>query len=126
MPISVCQRENGATHLQIVTDKECSNYKEQLESFLNPTYNNPFHLLDEENIKPLHKLVLSNGNVVYSTHNSVIDLFHDLSTNSNTHTNLLQNNQMSNNELDNFNTYLSVTPAINKTKLANSKKLAKL
>ena len=121
MPISVCQHENGGTHFQIVPHKRYPHHNKQLDTFLMNIKTNPFYVLDENNNKPLHKLTLSNGNVVYSTHTSIMDLINDISPKNNTHDNIDQFHHS--NKLHKRNNYHRIKPAIMKPKLTHKKTL---
>ena len=89
MPIKVHRQENGQADFQIVTGTRKTDHHNQLHSLLSYHYNNPYHALDEENTKPLHKLKLPNGNIVYSTLDSIQALTEAISQNSYLSTNLV-------------------------------------
>ena len=120
MPISVCRQQNGATHIKVVTKIGHLNHKNQIDSFYASTHNNPFHLLDEENAKPLHKLLLSNGNIVYSTHKSITDLIKALTNDH--HTILAPKNNLNFQNLGKVHSKTSPKSTNTKQESTNNKK----
>ena len=116
MPISVCRQQNGETQFNLVTKNGHPNHKTQLKSLHSSILNNPYHLLDEENSKPLHKLVLPNGNVVYSTHKSTSDLVKALHNNN---TNLAQKHNLNFQNLGNAHSKNIFSSTINKQEITH-------